>query len=127
MVRCDEESRETRIEIHPIAHGRLVVVDGALDARSAHALLDAIAAAAANGPDRCIVVDLDEATDVDAFGRAALRRGCRRATHRRKTVLVVAGVATRRRLGDIGRLLDARRLVSSRRIAEAAAIAASVH
>ena len=111
--------------MRPIAYGQMIVVGGALDARGASALLDAVSAFRDEQP--VVVLDLNGATTIDAFGRAALRRIGQQATRLQQTVLVVAESATRQRMGDIGRLLDTPRLVSSRRIALAAAIAASVH
>src|SRR5215218_2991976 len=124
FVHRDNPQRQA-IEVRPIAYGQMIVVGGALDARGASALLDAVSAFRDEQP--VVVLDLNGATTIDAFGRAALRRIGQQATRLQQTVLVVAESATRQRMGDIGRLLDTPRLVSSRRIALAAAIAASVH
>ena len=124
-MRRPTEIPHAEIDVWPIAHGQLVVVEGALDARSARALLGAVDAA---GQEKTsvVVVDLDAVTMLDAFGRAALRRAGRRVARLKKAVLIVATADTRERLGDVGTLLHADRLVSSRRMALAAAIASSV-
>ena len=124
-MRRSTEVAHAHINVWPIGHGQLIVVEGALDVRSAGALLGAFDAAV-HDDSSAVVVDLDGTTMLDAFGRAALRRAGRQVARLHKTVLVVAAADTRERLGDVGRLLNADRLVSSRRIAVAAAIASSV-
>lgn len=113
------------IEVRPFSFGRLVIVAGALDVHSASDLLLA-AGAAVDEREHALVIDLDETTSVDAFGRAALRLIARHAARLHKRLLVVAGSATRLRLGDLEPLPGASRLVPNRRIARAAAIATSV-